>query len=711
MAPPGDVDASGDDTDWEEVGELTGDQAMAQSIHELVAQQCVPIHIFSAAQTSTEILDIFTLDISATIKRSSEDSTVAAIVRNGFIPPSLYSPSLLVSIKMLELFHRLCLCKPSFSVEAFAKVVCDFYNMPYHYRFRNALAELFDVYLWILRKIDGHIKTALHQDSADWRALHACPPCGYEWTAHVGHRQTADMQAFNEGDYFLAPQYVDQFANEVCSWPLPPTDLQTGEDMEDLDSSLPAANTVTPCADNWKAAAATKRKKMWAIFKETGIFACVCRHGFMLRIADMICSGELAKYPLAMVAKTLEVLGSDILMGYDIGCSFTSTLVHSSLSSKAQELQFCLHVNAFHRYSHNYTCQMKNHPNIIEGMGLKDLKMLEHIFSSSNQLAQIIHYSSAFWHQLYIDTYFHQWDEDKYLNLRQMLLNNYKQALIIKSEESMQYFVTLGQEAEYNIVAIEYVKLLQQLRDLEAKMQTTSLHFLMTTATAYNLQFADAGYSHAYGLDLSTTRRLETECRFARKQYQSTLQDIIAMEVSMGIEKHWEPADKTYLDTVKYMHLRHYHCALKTLQKLVIQCLFELHKMNLSGTGYKLQTHIAKAVNTYNSAALELDPPCPTLNWSQVSHYSFLKDFDLLRDTRQDIRAKPWAQPLFREMIKRANQLHRAEEEILRCNIESCHLLTSIADEECEFDEILNQVEVTHDSLLGALHDHIIHRR
>lgn len=54
MAPPGDVDASGDDADWEEVGELTGDQAMAQSIHELVAQQCVPVHIFfSAAQTST----------------------------------------------------------------------------------------------------------------------------------------------------------------------------------------------------------------------------------------------------------------------------------------------------------------------------------------------------------------------------------------------------------------------------------------------------------------------------------------------------------------------------------------------------------------------------------------------------------------------------------------------------------------------------------
>lgn len=197
-----------------------------------------------------------------------------------------------------------------------------------------------------------------------------------------------------------------------------------------------------------------------------------------------------------MVAKTLETLGSDILMAYDIGCSFTSTLAHSSLSSKAQELRFRLCVNAFHGYSHNYACQMKNHPNIIEGMGLKDLETLECIFSSSNQLARIIHYSSAFERRLYIDTYFHQWDEDKYLNLGQMLLNNYKQALLIKSEESVMlaetmqsanithenlaewkedqqhYFATLGQEPEYNVVVIKYVELLQQLQDLESVMFT-----------------------------------------------------------------------------------------------------------------------------------------------------------------------------------------------------------------------------------------------
>jgi hypothetical protein len=34
-------------------------------------------------------------------------------------------------------------------------------------------------------------------------------------------------------------------------------------------------------------------KRMWAIYDETGIFLALCRHGFVLTIADMVSSGEL----------------------------------------------------------------------------------------------------------------------------------------------------------------------------------------------------------------------------------------------------------------------------------------------------------------------------------------------------------------------------------------------------------------------------------
>ena len=47
-----------------------------------------------------------------------------------------------------------------------------------------------------------------------------------------------------------------------------------------------------PCATNWKAAAADEKKRTWGVFEETGIFACACRHGLILWIADMVRSGE-----------------------------------------------------------------------------------------------------------------------------------------------------------------------------------------------------------------------------------------------------------------------------------------------------------------------------------------------------------------------------------------------------------------------------------
>ena len=50
---------------------------------------------------------------------------------------------------------------------------------------------------------------------------------------------------------------------------------------------------LSQCVKNWKAASEDDKKRMWAIFDEAGIFACACRHGFVLWVLDMIRSGEL----------------------------------------------------------------------------------------------------------------------------------------------------------------------------------------------------------------------------------------------------------------------------------------------------------------------------------------------------------------------------------------------------------------------------------
>lgn len=178
-------------------------------------------------------------------------------------------------------------------------------------------------------------------------------------------------------------------------------------------------------------------------------------------------------------------------MAYDIGCSFESTILSSSLADTFTKSMWRICVNAFHGYTHNFGCQVKNHPNTIEGMGLEDLETLERIFSSSNQLAAVTRYASSYNRHIYIDLFFKNWDNEKYRNLGTMLYNNYTQALnIIATEtqileeaktslnvsdedlkkwqdEQAAYFASLGEETEYNVHGVAYVELLQKLRDAE----------------------------------------------------------------------------------------------------------------------------------------------------------------------------------------------------------------------------------------------------
>jgi hypothetical protein len=76
----------------------------------------------------------------------------------------------------------------------------------------------------------------------------------------------------------------------------------------------------------------------------------------------------------------------------------------------------------------------------------------------------------------------------------------------------------------------------------------------------------------------------------------------------------------------------------------------------MSFLGYKMRKHIAKAlrarsqairtaIDRFNDAALVLDPSRAPLQWDNVIEFGFLAEFDLLRDTRQDVPIlgpRPW---------------------------------------------------------------------
>jgi hypothetical protein len=60
----------------------------------------------------------------------------------------------------------------------------------------------------------------------------------------------------------------------------------------DMDSPV-ADDPLNPCTERWKNAGPDGQKKMFSMFLITGVFLCLCRHGILLLLCDMIQSGEL----------------------------------------------------------------------------------------------------------------------------------------------------------------------------------------------------------------------------------------------------------------------------------------------------------------------------------------------------------------------------------------------------------------------------------
>ncbi|KAH9924228.1 uncharacterized protein B0H18DRAFT_878076 [Fomitopsis serialis] len=137
------------------------------------------------------------------------------------------------------------------------------------------------------------------------------------------------------------------------------------------------------------------------------------------------------KYPLAIVAKMIDVYGNNIKLGYDIACAFTKTVETSSIGAKARAARFSGVVAAFHGYSHNRGCQLDWHPLYMEGVGKEDFEGCERLFSESNALAVGTRLSTAFHRHQAIEEFFGHWAERKHVESASFIWNNYRQALEI----------------------------------------------------------------------------------------------------------------------------------------------------------------------------------------------------------------------------------------------------------------------------------------
>ncbi|KAI5981599.1 hypothetical protein EDD15DRAFT_2391694 [Pisolithus albus] len=285
----------------------------------------------------------------------------------------------------------------------------------------------------------------------------------------------------------------------------------------------------------------------------------------------------------------------------------TCKLIHSILGKHARSLNYTSLINAFHGHTHNRLCQLDNLMTYVESLRLEDLEGCECAFLKSNALALSTCYASTFHRRQAIACYFEHNDEmEVYANIMKFLLNNYKQALDLLSNGHAtleQLMCELG---------VSDPAVFRQWLDKER----VYLKSLLWEPVEETLQM----------------------------EYWQQLVNLTGSRITC----HWVPEDGEWqvaaclIANCKYQH------TLDNVECLVMLWIFELSKMNQSGTG----------------------------------KFTLLEFDEVVEDTWQDVSTRPWALPTACLAINTFFKLCRAEEEVTCLNVEIHHIVTYLIDED-----------------------------
>ncbi|KAG2105063.1 uncharacterized protein F5147DRAFT_746487 [Suillus discolor] len=508
-------------------------------------------------------------------------------------------PTVAISICTLANYcqcHRTC---PRFSIQAQCKALCHLHDMPYRPYLNSQFSDTYDIYLEILNRVDRRLNGALHRNTPDWRLLNACPCCSYQL----------------EDEPPLAFKWLASIDgnNSLKRWVSSTYGLTAREDSRKPHSDYWIDQmTVDAFKDEVRRSA---QKKMFSVFDESGIFIAACQHRFILLACDMVRSGELAKYPLALMNQLLSVFGVNGGCAYDIGSN-------SSLGPLAQSLNLCMMVGAFHGHAHNRRCQLDWHP--------------------------ITRHASPFHRHQMIEEHFAFWDQDKYAALTLtgiFLRNHYKEALTLIHTLSAELSAI---KQALNLTDADFARFHTEERSYLESLQEQPLSDQLQIRYIQVLDDLNERHQARIRVDTAYTKLQHAEAFTAHIESQLT------------IEERWTVGGDEYNKYKDEVLLQKYRVALDELERLVVMRLFELSKLSLSGMGYKLWQQIRKAlqrrsdairnaINKYNVQATALNPPRPHLSWKDIANYSFLGEFDVLRYSRTDMCELDWAKPTHRE--------------------------------------------------------------
>ncbi|KAJ3859383.1 hypothetical protein EV359DRAFT_75631 [Lentinula novae-zelandiae] len=551
-------------------------------------------------------------------------------------------------------------------------------------------SSAYDVYVEVKSQTRKLVAQTLGRDSPTWRILHTCPCCqnelqednpleirmmvamdGNDSLKCVEHHKDAADDSLAEildsgvvervdprqagGDYFLSRTSVDNWAEE--NWKDVPVWVPQNSFQEWVWKT-------GRCEETWHNASDKNTGKSWAKFDENGIFLLICRHGLVLSLADMVKSGEKAKYSLASMHHFLEAERQyrKLCFAYDIGCTNSKTVHRSPLASLANYMGYLPAVGTMHGYAHERACQLNFLLLYQTGAGLEDGETSEQYFSKN-------HYSQAL----------EILGTAPSLRIR-MREAGIKDACVIFQwmEEEAVYLQNLSREPPVETLQMEYYRKLIALKECQAVLKDARLAWL----------------SYRPG-ERDQTSALERAQRHAQENERKILADVHALESKLNVRVRWTEGSVQWEEAGALVTGAKYRRALDKLEGLLVSRIFELSRLNISGTGYKMRKHLASAlkkrsksiqsaITEYNTVAAKMKPKRQPVDWEEVVEYAFLSEFDILRDTREDIRERPWAVPANCVIITQFFKVIGAEDELSRVHQEIRRLITYMQQEKNE---------------------------
>lgn len=159
--------------------------------------------------------------------------------------------------------------------------------------------------------------------------------------------------------------------------------------------------------------------------------------------------------------------------------------------------------------------------------------------------------------------------------------------------EQAKFFATLGKEPEGDTLRVEYIELLQALQATRNEKTKADSSFYNSAQDGITfVTETPSSTAASYAKAASATWHLECKRRLAWEWYDNILNDVVDLEVRLGIDRRWISGDSDYIEALKYIAECRYHRALDKVHQLVIQRLFELYKMNLASTGKSFLTSL-----------------------------------------------------------------------------------------------------------------------